>query len=553
MAGSANPYRQIQYSPSNIGNKSFYNKVLRDLSSWNWGMKYDDMILKNSSATGINEDPNILATSGSMYDIFSRRAVSKVLEKKSVAFLNFAYTEKQKILRQYSVKGEISEYITIVCDDAIDYDDGSKFCFPVDLKENVAKKVKDRYYQIFEQVYNTLGFNDGITAWNYFRQFIVDGYLAFEIVYDDRQKVIIDIKMLDPATLVPAVEPMSGKKVWIQHPNDIQNRKIMLDSSIIYLAYSGNNSIGIFETSYVENLIRPYNQLKLIEQSRIMFNIMNATMYQKFIIPVGGLSKTRAEEEIGQLIADYKDEVSFNDEMGTVSINGAAHIPFSKQWWFPESESGTPNVEMIKPETADLNEESMLNWFMGALKRSSKVPASRLDGSTGGGNIFSDASEVTRDEMRFTNFISRLRAMFKEIIVKPLIIQTLLEFPELKNDASFINSINVRFNQNNMFEEWKEIGILEKRANILANLLTNIPKEAPDAYFDIDYLIKRILKLTDIEIEENKKAKMRKLGQVPAEEIAPVEAAAEEVPTEEPAAEAPTEEVQPEQPEQPAS
>jgi len=101
-----------------------------------------------------------------------------------------------------------------------------------------------------------------------------------------------------------------------------------------------------------------------------------------------------------------------------------------------------------------------------------------------------------------------------------------------------------------MFEECKEIGILEKRANILANLLTNIPKEAPESYFDIDYLIKRILKLTDIEIEENKKAKMRKLGQVPTEEIA-AEPAGEEPVAEAPAAEAPAE--QPEQPEQPAS
>lgn len=515
MAGenSYNPQRnqasQLNAAMQNTSNRGFFSRILRDLSSWNWGMRYDHMVIKNSVAIGVNEDPNQIMASDSMYDLFSRKAVAKILEKKSSAYLDYAYPEKRKILRQYALKDEIKYFVTIVSDDAIDYDEDNRFCYPLDLKENVQKNIRDRYYEIFDQVYTALGFGDGITAYNYFKMFLVDGYLAFEIVYDDRMKNIIEVKYLDPTTLVPAVEPMSGKQVWIQFPDSPMLRRVLLDSQIIYISYRGNNAINIFETSYVENLIRPYNQLKLIEQTRIMFNIANATIHQKFIIPVGGLSKQRAEEEISQLIADYREEVTFDDEMGTVRINGSTNVPYTKQWWFPESEQGKPDVEIVNPEGVNLNESDMLTWFFNALKRASQVPFTRMDTTTGGGNIFNDAAEVTRDEIRFNNFINRLQSVFKEVVVKPLIIQTLLEFPELRFDNNFINQINIRFNTNNMFEEWKGLGILEKRAAILSTLL-QVPKDSSQSIFDIDVLVKEILRMTDKQMEEHRMAKTKK-------------------------------------------
>jgi len=531
---SYNPYRQqaqLNSAIQNTQNRGFLSRVLRDLSSWNWGMKYDHMIIRNSVAIGVNEDPNQVMASDSMYDLFSRKAVAKILEKKSSAYLDYAYPEKRKILRQYSLKDEIKYFLTMVADDAIDYDEENKFCYPIDLHESVQKNIRDRYYEIFNSVYNAMGLGDGITAYNYFKMFLVDGYLSFEIVYDDRQKNIIEVKYLDPTTLVPAVEPMTGKQVWIQFPENPQLRRVLLDSQIIYISYRGNNAINIFETSYVENLIRPYNQLKLIEQTRIMFNVANATIHQKFVIPVGGLSKQRAEEEISQLIADYRDEVSFDDEMGTIKINGNPNIPYTKQWWFPESESGKPDVEIVNPEGANLNENDMLQWFFNALKRASAVPFTRMDTSTGGGNIFNDAAEVTRDEIRFNNFINRLQNIFKEMITKPLIIQTLLEFPELRFDNNFINQINVRFNTNNLFEEWKKLGILEKRAGIVSTLL-GVPNNSEESFFDIDVLVKEYLRLTDSEIEEHRIAKNKKgqTGITPTGEALPEEGG---LPTEE--------------------
>jgi hypothetical protein len=234
-----------------------------------------------------------------------------------------------------------------------------------------------------------------------------------------------------------------------------------------------------------------------------MFNIINATIYQKFTIPIKGLPRQRAEEQIGQLIADYSEEIEWDDTLGTVSINGRKHLPYNKQVWFPEGDAGTPAMELVSPEGHNLNENDMLTWFYNILKRASKIPFQRFEKENGGGNIFSDASEMTRDEIKFNNFINRLRANYKELIVKPLKLQMCMEFPELKDDEVFLNQCDINFNSNQLFEEWKKLANFEKRAGILSTLL-GIQTADGQPYFHIDYLIDKVMKLSEEEKQENK-------------------------------------------------
>jgi hypothetical protein len=145
----------------------------------------------------------------------------------------------------------------------------------------------------------------------------------------------------------------------------------------------------------------------------------------------------------------------------------------------------------------------MLTWFYNALKRASKIPFSRFEKENGGGNVFSDASEMTRDEVKFSNFINRIRSNFKELIVKSLRLQMCMEFPELKDDEIFLNQIDISFNSNQIFEEWKKLANMEKRSSILSSLL-GIQTAEGQPYFHIEYLIDKIMKLTPEEKEENK-------------------------------------------------
>ena len=485
------------YISSAVENKGLFNRLLRNLS--NFGMRYDDMIIRNTVGVGINEDP-YSQKNNSMYDFFSQKAVSSVLNRKSVPYLDRSYSDKRRILREYSIKDELRDFVSAVADESIIYNDDKDFCAPKPLSNDYSQDIKDKYQEYFEVIYHRFGFGDSITAWNMMKDFLIDGYVAIEIVWDDKKKNIIHFNRLRPETLVPAYEPSVGN-LWIQYPEDPQLRRIFLDSQIVFVSYSTQNDYS--ETSYLEGLIKPYNQLKILEQTRIMFNIINATIYQKFTIPIKGLPRQRAEEQIGQLIADYSEEIEWDDTLGTVSINGRKHLPYNKQVWFPEGDAGTPAMELVSPEGHNLNENDMLTWFYNILKRASKIPFQRFEKENGGGNIFSDASEMTRDEIKFNNFINRLRANYKELIVKPLKLQMCMEFPELKDDEVFLNQCDINFNSNQLFEEWKKLANFEKRAGILSTLL-GIQSADGQPYFHIDYLIDKVMKLSEEEKQENK-------------------------------------------------
>ena len=477
-------------------NKGIFNRLLRNLS--NFGMKYDDMIIRNTVGISMNEDP-LSQKNNSMYDFFSQRAIAQVLNKKAIPYLDKSYSDKRRILREYSIKDEIRDYISIISDEAIIFN-GQDFCSPVPLSNSYSSEIRNKYQEFFEKIYNRYSFSDTITAWNLMKDFLIDGFIAFEIVWDDKKQNIISFNRLRPDTLVPSYEPTIGN-LWIQYPEDPQLRRIFLDSQLILISYTTQNDFS--ETSYVEGLIKPYNQLKIIEQTRIMYNIINATVYQKFTIPTKSLSRQKAEEQIGQLIANYSEHVEWDDSLGTLLINGSKHLPYNKQLWFPDGDQGTPQFELVSPTGNDLNEEGVLKYFANNLKRASKIPMPRFDFAQGGGNIFTlDTADVNVEENKFANFINRLRANFKELITKPLKLQMCMEFPELKDDEVFLNSIDIAFSSNQTIEEWKRIKTYTKKIEAATNV-QNLKKEDGTSYFHIDFIVNNILKLTQQEIEEN--------------------------------------------------
>jgi len=499
------PNSMYEFGKGNVG-RSFGNKLLRRIS--NFGMDDQEMVVKNSLAIGAFQDTsNLLYEPGTnMYDLFTKKIISKILEKKSIAYLDRRYLDKRKILHQYAIKEEIKDYITRIAEEAINYDDDNYFCSISDLPDNYDQSIRVKYQENFRRIYNAFNFNDGLTAWNFMKSFLIDGFLAFEIVYDDNQKNIIDLNLLDPLTLIPASEPGTGIVVWIQNPDIPQLRRVLLDANIVYISYS--NNLDYDETSYVEGLIKPYNQLKLLEFTKLMYNLNQASIYKKFIIPVNGLTRQQAEQQIAQLMSEYHEDIEWDDRTGIPYINGSTKIPHSKDYWFPTSDQGTPEMSIEQPQQAELNEDVTLQWFYKGLKRASKMPFSRLDEDQGGGNFYDDTASITMDEIRFKTFVGRLRTLFKEVIVKPLKIQMVLDFPELENDRIFESYIKLKFNSNDLFEEWKYLNNLAKRAEIASTLSSNLQDGEGKPYLSIEFLVRRIMKFTDKDIEENNKYKM---------------------------------------------
>lgn len=503
------------YNPNNIsetlpssGGKSFFSKILRDLSYW--GMNYDDMLYRNKETVSRNEPTE----QTNLYTVIANEAINNLLEKKSIPYLDKAFTEKKRILREYSIKDEIRDFVERICNETIVYDDDKYFCTPTPLSKSYSEEIRMAYSQNFENIFNAYGFNNGKYAWDLFKDLLIEGNIAFEIVYDDRGEKIKGFSRIDAETLLPSVIPESGINVWIQYPDDPANRRVILDSKIIFITYKSHNEYN--ETSYVEGLIKPYNQFKLIEQTKIMFSIAHASLHQVFKIPIGGMSKKNAEQEISKLVSTYAELIEFDEVTGIVSLNGSKNVPFNKQYWLPVGESGSPEMSLESPDGINLLEDKLLEWFYRALKRAAKIPFGRFDTESGGGKVFDAEAELTRDENTFMLFIRRLRAIYKELITKPLRLQMLIDFPELREDPNFINDIKISFATNELFEKSKKANILIKQIDAISKLLEFKISE-DESFFHPEFLIREYLDISEEKIQENEFYKKKMKTIAPAE------------------------------------
>jgi len=309
---------------------------------------------------------------------------------------------------------------------------------------------------------------------------------------------------------MPGIDPETGKKQWIQYKGGGAKERKLWDSQIIYLSYSQVNSP--MRISYVERLTRSFNLLRIMETTRIIWAVSNASFKTQFIIPVGGKSKTRAKQSLAQLMNSYREVVDFNYESGEIQTNGKPMMPFNKEYWLPSKDGEQPEISTIGGDGPDLGDTESMKYFADKLKMASKIPFSRFDRE--GGNTYEmDASGMMRDEIKFSKFIERLRSIFQEILIKPVYIQMCLNHPELKNDVSFKAGLGLKFVKDNVFEEMKEMELQTKRVDFIGNLKTQLSTmdaemtEIP--YFDLGFLVKRYGGFTREDIKANDRAKER--------------------------------------------
>lgn len=488
--------------------KNSISEFLKNLSKF--GMRYDDSLLKNSMAIGINQTNfftggKFLGEFNNLTDdeylAFLGMSVGDLSERKNISFYDKNYRSKVLEFRKIAVQEEIEDILDTVSDESIIYDESGYFCNVKDINLNLQgiDQINKRLKVNFNKLYNYFGFKDTSTAWSYFKKWLVEGYLVFEIVYNDTNDSIIGFNEIDSSTLEISFE--EGKRVWIQNKGAGAREKKLYDSQIIYISYSFMNSPS--RVSYLEGLIRPFNIMRTMEQTRIIWSIVNSNFKQKFLVPVGSQSKNRGKQTLKMFMNQYNEDINFDDSSGKVEFKGQPNLPFYKQYWFPIPSSGTaPEIENIGGEGPELNDSELLKYFYNKLKLISKIPFSRFEREAGSGVFGNDASGTQRDEIKFSRFITRLRNIFKEIIEKPLWIQMTLDFPELKEDLEFKNQIEIDYVKYNIFEELKEYEITNKRIEAMNNLTGIMSEDQQTPYFPPDYLIKKYLKLNNEEIKE---------------------------------------------------
>ena len=535
-------------------------RILRTVSKiGSFGMEYKDLVVKNSQAIGVSEAAmrQRLALTDSDEDFVFNLAAQDTSNRKYIAYFDKDYPFKRDFLRSFALNAEIEWILDILADEAIVYDDRNFCCnlslVNLDLKDEIADALREN----FRKIYVSHGFNNGISAWQYFRQFLIDGFLSFEIVYSDDGKQIVGFKELDPTSLTPSIEKNPGGQavqIWYQYFNDSVRERKLYDAQVIYISFAKGNTTS--RTSYVERLIRSHNLLKIMEHTRIIWNVMNASFRLKMTIPVGSRSPQKAKETLGELMTMYKEDIKLNTDSGELSVNGRPNLQFYKNYLFPVQGGESPKIETINSGGPNLNVIDAVVYFFNKLKADSKIPFNRFAARSGGtvGTYKIGAESAERDEIRYNKFINRIRSIYQEILLKPLWIQMTLDYPELDNDPVFRSQLGVKFNSDNQFGESKEIEQLIKKIDFISGLSEIKEKKGDEEipYFSQEFLINKFLGLTneDKRVNDIYKKKEEEEGK---EAAASTEAAAgsttpsdtteatpaAETPAAEPAAEAP--------------
>ena len=497
-------------------------KILRVVSKiGSFGMEYKDMVIKNSQAIGASEAMmrQRLAIGDDDEEFIYALASQDTTNAKYIAFFDKDYEYKRQFLRAFAINAEIEWILDIIADEAIVYDDRNFCCnlslVNMDLSDEIASSLREN----FRKTYVCHGFNNGISAWQYFRQFLIDGFLSFEIVYSDNGKQIVGFKELDPISLTPSVEKDPAgktKQIWYQYFGDAQKERKLYDSQVVYISYAKGNSVS--RVTYCERLIRSHNLLKIMEHSRIIWNVMNASFRIKMTIPVGTRSPQKAKETLGELMSLYKEDINLNTDSGQLSINGSPKMQFYKNYLFPVQGGESPKVETLNSAGPNLNVIDAVVYFFNKLKSDSKIPFNRFAARSGGtvGTYKIGAESAERDEIRYHKFITRIRSIWQEILLKPLWIQMTLDYPELDGDPVFRTQLGLKFNSDNQFGESKEIEQLIKKIEFISGLSEIKEKigEEEVPYFDQGFLIDKFLGLTneDRRVNEIYKKKDKELN-----------------------------------------
>ena len=501
---------------------SFFRRI-RKLNDGGWD--YIDKIVKKSEAIGRNEydlrkgfadlgpDDDL---SDLIYDI---PGVYRKSQEYDISYNNLKTEyEKNKYLEELSSYDELDFVLNTISDETVIYDDDGIFASPnisklvtkFSLKQTVIKEIED----IYNKIYFLFRFNDNDYAWRLFKEWLVFGKVAFEIIYNERKTEIEGFKRLDPHSLNMKIQKVGKKyiKFWVQYEGDSKLERQLADDEVVFIAYNDSKN----RKSYLEGIIRSFNLLRTLEDTRVIWGIMHSTLRMRMIVPINTKSEQRAKIKVGELRNRYKENISIDKTSGEVNVNGKSSIPLFRNYIFPSREGEQIEIEPIINSFSDAISTDELEYFKNKFMRATNIPFSRFD-LEGGGATFDLSTSIENEEIKFSKFVGRLRNSFKEIILKPFKIQLKLAIPELMEDIHLWNTINLVFNKNNLFEEFKEMEIMEKRIDFMRTMSdvsvkkwdTELRDFAEEPFFSSRYLVEKYLKLSADEIRRNSEFKIK--------------------------------------------
>jgi hypothetical protein len=418
--------------------------------------------------------------------------------------------------REMSLYPEIGDAISYVVGDSIVEDDeGNILQLEIDTesqKVKMPKNTETRIRKIWEDTINHV-YKVRENAESLFKRWLIDCEIYLEQVLNDEKNDIIAVKILPSFTMVPIYK---GSKI-IAFRQTISKAKMgaFLEKSekdfesnqVVYANYSNEGGENLIDTrGYLELAIRTYNQLKSLEDSLIIMRLVRGVQRRVWNIATGKMPKTKAEEYIRGLINRFKKKQIYDPETG--KVDSATNImAMTEDFWFAKSENGDQtSVSTIGGDSSVLGEMTDVLYFQKKMYKALQLPRSRWDENYVPTATYSigKMGEVTREEIKFNQFIKKLQNRFKNIFIDTFLLKLKLN----KIEEEWINKefYNVQFTESNLFREFKDMELTQARFNMLGSSYMYVKSSMnPEGLFAKEFVLRKYFKMSDEEFEENMK------------------------------------------------
>ena len=426
---------------------------------------------------------------------------------------------EQDLIRRYrevSIHPECDMAIEDIVNEAIVANKIDKDPVRVDLSDTtLSSAIKRKIEDEFKELLRLMNFST--KGHDIFRRWYVDGRLYYHKIIDRDSPIkgITELRYIDPRKIKKIREIKKGRPVAvanIQIVHDyneyfLYNEKgvagpgmasggIKIATDAIVFCPSGLVDLNKnMVMGYLHKAIKPVNQLRMIEDAVVIYRIARAPERRIFKIDVGNLPKVKAEQYLRDVMARYRNKLVYDASTGEIR-DDRNYMSMLEDFWLPSREGGRGTDISTLPGGQNLGEVADIEYFQRKLYRSLNVPISRLEASQGFN--LGRSTEITRDELKFTKFVQRLRKKFTELFND--LLRTQLVLKSIINDDDWIaikEKIKYDFLQDGHFSELKNAELLRERI-----ALANDVRDYVGKYFSVDYVRRNILKQSEREMAD---------------------------------------------------
>ena len=430
-----------------------------------------------------------------------------------VVDLDASLKNENDLIRRYR---EISQYCD--CDAAIEdiinealISDETKRPVEIVLDElKVSAGIKSKISDEFVEILRLLRF--GERGHEIFRQWYIDGRLYYQVLLDDNnvKAGIQELRFIDPRKIrkiknIKKEKTPQGVEIiktidefYLYNDKGMseqstQGVKLPLDS-VVHCPSGVMDMNSGMTLSHLHKAIKPTNQLKMIEDSLVIYRISRAPERRIFYVDVGNLPKLKAEQYVNDIMNKFRNKIVYDATTGETR-DDRRHLSMMEDFWMPRREGGKGTEISTLPGGQNLGAIEDIEYFQNKLYHSLNVPVSRMQQSQG--FSIGRSNEITRDEVKFNKFIVRLRKKFSVLFLESLKVQLVAKnIINIKDWKDIRDGIRFDFLEDNHYAELKDAELLTQRVTLLQQIEPFIGR-----FYSDEWVKRNLLRMTDDQIE----------------------------------------------------